>query len=51
MHVLLDEYISRIEGSIREGDQFGLYEDLKGMGMEAKGEEVVFFAVHQGRGI
>ena len=30
------EYVGQLEGRIREGDQFGFYEHLKGMGVEGK---------------
>ena len=31
-----EEYVSQIEGRIREGDQFGFYKHLKGMDVEEK---------------
>ena len=31
-----EEYVSQLEGRIREGDQFGLYKHLKGMDVEGK---------------
>ena len=31
-----EEYVSQLEGRIREGDQFGFYKHLKGMNVEGK---------------
>ena len=31
-----EEYVSQLQGRIREGDQFGFYKHLKGMNVEGK---------------
>ena len=36
VRMFFEEYVSQLEGGIREGDQFGFYKHLKGMGVKGR---------------